>query len=353
MRSILFFFFAAMPVLCLSQQGIDSIFSNAKITGAQIMYVDNGRQQPHYYGKPNADEPGKVNGTTVFQAASLSKVVMAYITLRLLDKKLIALDTPLYHYYPYERIKKDEAAKKITARMVLQHTTGFPNWAANPISKQWAGAELSTGFTPGSSWSYSGEGFMFLQFAVEKILKKSLEKIAADEVFGPLQMRSSSFLWRPSFTEDGAYGHNKNGELTGRPEAFLPGAAYSLLTTAADYSLFLQAVIDGRGLSKSTQQLMQHDMVPVRKKDSVLSEAGSHVSWALGMGIQRNEAGTAIWHWGDNGDFKSFFMAFPATHKSLVYFTNSENGLTVMPQLLTYYFGRHTWWALQWLDRDF
>ncbi len=353
MKQILFPLIFLLPLYSFSQQGIDTIFSNASIAGAQIMYVDNGIQQPHYYGKPNADEPEKITGTTVFQAASLSKVVMAYITLRLLDKKLIALDTPLYRYYPYERIKKDEAAKKITARMVLQHTTGFPNWATNPISKEWAGSALSTRFTPGSSWSYSGEGFMFLQFAVEKILKKSLEKIAADEVFIPLQMRSSSFLWRPSYTDDGAYGHNKNGELTGRPEAFLPGAAYSLLTTAEDYNRFLQAVISGKGLTKTTHQLMLNDMVSVKKKDSSLSEAGSHVSWALGLGIQRNEAGTSIWHWGDNGDFKCFFMAFPATHKSLVYFTNSENGLTVLPQLLNYYFGNHTWWALQWLDRDF
>jgi CubicO group peptidase (beta-lactamase class C family) len=346
-------FLFMLPLRLFCQQGIDTLFQNAKITGVQMVITNKNITQTHYYGKPNTDETNSITGATVFQAASLSKVVMAFITLWLVERNLIALDTPLYRYYRYERIKNDEAAKKITARMVLQHTTGFPNWATNPISKQWAGTALSTGFIPGSAWSYSGEGFMFLQFAVEKILNQSLEKIATEEVFSPLQMGSSSFLWRPSFTADGAYGHNKNGELTGRPEAFLPGAAYSMLTTAADYNRFLQAVIIGQGLSKPTHQLMLNDMVSVKKKDSSLSEAGSHISWALGLGILRNEAGTAIWHWGDNGDFKCFFMAYPATHKSLVYFTNSENGLTVMPQLLNYYFGKHTWWALQWLDRDF
>lgn len=342
-----------LPFCSFAQPAIDTVFSNAKIAGVQISSSSNGVTQTHFYGKPNAGKPGLVTAATVFQAASLSKIVMAYITMRLADRKLISLDTPLSHYYTYSRIKNDTAAQRITARMVLQHSTGFPNWAANPLSKQWVSSPLGTSFTPGSSWSYSGEGFMYLQFAVEKILKKSLENIATDEVFGPLQMHSSSFLWRPSFNEDGAYGHDKDGALTGRPEAFLPGAAYSLLTTAGDYHRFLQAVINGEGLSKKAQQLMLTDSISVRKKDSPLSEAGSHISWALGLGIQRNEAGTALWHWGDNGDFKCFFMAFPAKHKSLVYFTNSENGLTVMPQVLNYYFGNHTWWALQWLDNDF
>jgi len=273
--------------------------------------------------------------------------------MKMADRKEISLDEPLRNYFTYDRIIADTPARQITARMVLHHQTGLPNWAANPTSKQWFTAALKTNFTPGSSWSYSGEGFMYLQYAVESIWKQSLEKIARQEVFIPLHMVSSSFLWQPSFETTGAYGHNSKEELTGRNEPFFAAAAYSMLTTAADYNNFLQALVSGKGLSKAGHKLMFTDTVNVKKQYKPLSEAGSHISWALGLGIQRNELGTAIWHWGDNGDFKCFFMAFPEKGSSMVYFANSGNGLTVMPAVLDYYFGKHTWWALQWLEKDF
>jgi CubicO group peptidase (beta-lactamase class C family) len=340
------------PAIFSQQPALDSIFSRAKIAGAQLVVSDKGKEQAYYYGKPAAGEPGNVNGNTVFQAASLSKVILAYIVMRMVDKKMMALDTPLCKYYTYDRTRNDPAAQQITARMLLHHTSGFPNWAANPVSKEWAGSVLSTSFPPGSSWLYSGEGFMYLQFAVESIYKASLEKIAHDEVFQPLHMFSSSFLWRPSFDMDGAWGHDKQGNQTTRPEAFLPAAAYSLLTTAGDYNHFLQAVMNGTGLNAATHRLMLGDTVRVQKTDRMWNDTLRHINWALGLGIQQNEDGVSIWHWGDNGDYTSFFMAFPAQQKSMVYFANSANGLTVMNSLLDFCFGKKTWWAIHWLNSD-
>jgi len=352
MKKRIYFFFLT-PLFSFSQGNLDTIFKNAAIPGVQLVFTENSKTQSHYYGRLNAEERGSVNGSTVFQAASLSKCVLAYIVLRLAGKKIIALDTPLSRYYTYDRIKTDAAARQITARMVLQHTTGFPNWAYNPMSKEWAKSVLETKQTPGKFFSYSGEGFMYLQLAVESLLNQSLEKIALREVFMPLNMKSSSFLWQARFNNSGAYGHNKAGEVTGRTEYFLPAAAYSLLTTAADYSIFVQALMDGRGLSPAMHKQLFTDTISIRKKDTIAGEAGSHISWGLGVGIQRSEPGTAIWHWGDNGDFKSFFIGFPALRKSLVYFSNGENGLEVLPKVLDYYFGKQNWWCLRWLKKEF
>ncbi len=351
MKYIYCYLLVLLPCLCIAQKTLDSIFLQGKVTGVQIVAVDHNQRRAYYYG--NADESVKVDSATVFQAASLSKAVLAYIVLKMVDRNEMSLDEPLRNYYKYDRINADTAAWQITARMVLHHQTGFPNWAANPVSKQWFTSALKTTFKPGSSWSYSGEGFMYLQYAVESIWKQSLEKIARQEVFMPLQMTSTSFLWHPSFDATGAYGHNAKEESTGRNEPFFAAAAYSMLTTAADYNSFLQALVSGQGLSKTAHQLLLSDLVNVVKPGKKANEATNHISWALGVGIQRNESGTAIWHWGDNGDFKSFFMAFPQKKQSIVYFTNSHNGLTVMPAVLNYYFGPQTWWALRWLDKDF
>lgn len=333
-------------------QSLNSVLKNANITGAQIVFEKKGKQQSFNYGKNNADETTAVTAASVFQAASLSKVVLAFITLKLYDRKVLSLDTPLLHYFDYKRIKKDTNAAKITARMVLHHLSGLPNWADNPSSKSWGGSALKTKNIPGTKWSYSGEGFMFLQFTIEHLLKRSLEDIAATEVFKPLQMNSSSFTWQSKFEATGTYGHNKAGGSNGRPEFFSPSGAYSLLTTATDFTIFLQALLNGTGLSKASHQMMFNDTVTVINKAST-DTAAKHIFWGLGIGIQQNEKGTAIWHWGDNEDYKCFFMAFTKTKESIVYFSNSENGLNVIDKILTSYFGKQNWWAVKWLNKAF
>ncbi|MGC4099949.1 serine hydrolase domain-containing protein [Ferruginibacter sp.] len=354
MRSFLIYLFLLVPFFSNGQQkNLDSIFKNAKVTGVQLLYSDNGKQQAFNYGKQKAGEKALINSASIFQAASLSKVVLAYISLKLYDRHILSLDTPLYHYYTYERIKNDTAAQKITARMVLHHLSGLPNWAGNPLSKTWINSALKTKSTPGSNWGYSGEGFMFLQFTIQNLLKQSLQQIAQQEVFAPLQMRSSSFIWQPGFEKNAVYGHDKEEQVTGRAEFFLPAGAYSLLTTATDYTKFLQAVMNGTGLSATTYQMMLNDTVSVKPANRSVSNAADHIFWGLGIGIQQNELGKAIWHWGDNDDFKCFFMAFPGKKQSLVYFTNSENGLKVTTQLLEHFFGKQNWWAIKWLDTDF
>jgi CubicO group peptidase (beta-lactamase class C family) len=333
-----------------SQPGLDSIIRKHGVAGVQVSFVKKGKERGYVFGYSNADTKQKVTPSTVFQAASLSKVVLAYITLRLVDKKQLALDTPLIRYYAYSRIKDDSPAQKITARMVLHHATGFPNWATNPLTKAWRTTPLATRFEPGTAWSYSGEGFIFLQLAIEAVLKQSLESIAVKEVFKPLQMRYSSFVWQPRFKKTAAYEHNRDSEVKERPEFFLPGGAYSLMTTAHDYQLFVQAMASGKGLTAATYKLLLQDAVPVK---ATSDSASTHISWSLGVGKLQNEKGTAFWHWGDNGNFKCFFLVYPSTGSSLVCLTNSEAGLSLMQPLFEHFFGKASWWVVPWLEKAF
>ena len=218
--------------------------------------------------------------------------------------------------------------------MVLNHTTGWPNWAQNPLQKAWGTSTLKTQFEPGTKWSYSGEGFVFLQLAIQSILKKDFQSIATERVFKPLAMKNSSFIWEERFTETATYGFNIKNEPTERGEFFLPNAAFSLLTTATDYSLFIKAL-----LKKQLSALLTNE-VPTNAK---------HLFWGLGVGIQKNELGKMVWHWGDNGDYKTFFMVNPEKEQIMVCFTNSINGLKLMKPLANAYFGKATWYAADWL----
>lgn len=326
-----------------SQQPIDSLIKANQITGAQITFVNKEKTTHSFSGFSDLDEKLKVNEQTIFQAASLSKVVLAYICLEMNSKNLLDLDKPLFNYFAYNRLNSDLNAQKITARMVLTHTSGLPNWAENPLSKAWGTSALKTNLEPGTKWQYSGEGFVFLQLAIQQILKKDLQQIADEWVFKPLFMKNSSFIWQSRFADVAAYGYNSKAEMTDRSEFFLPNAAFSLYTTSADYAKFLSAML------KKHFKLLANEVVGVNDPAKPNTNA-ENIFWSLGIGIQKNELGTAFWHWGDNGDFKSFFISYPEQQKTLVCFTNSTNGLALMQPLFNQYFGKATWFACKWLQ---
>lgn len=322
---------------------IDKLKSDNKVTGLQLVWINKDETSTYTFGSAFTGVHEKVNVSTIFEAASLSKVVLAYITMQLAAEKKINLDTPLFRYFDYPRMKNDKDSKKITARMVLNHTTGWPNWTQNPMQKAWGNSILKTQFTPGTKWTYSGEGFVYLQLAIQSILNKDFQSIANERVFKPLGMKNSSFIWEERFADWATYGHNSKNEPTGRTEYFLPNAAFSLLTTATDYSLFLTHLAKKYLPTMLTAPISLYDPI---KPDSNAKQ----LSWGLGLGIQKNELGKMAWHWGDNGDYKTFFIILPEKQQMLVCFTNSINGLKLMKPLANHFFGKATWYAANWLD---
>jgi CubicO group peptidase (beta-lactamase class C family) len=139
-------------------------------------------------GLKNAQKQDLIDGETIFEAASLSKPVFTYGILKLVENGKLDLDKPLAEYLCYADIKNDERINAITARMVLTHTSGFPNWRPKNES-------LKIYFQPGERFSYSGEGFLYLQKVVEHISGLSLEEYTQKNVFIPLGMTHSSFIW--------------------------------------------------------------------------------------------------------------------------------------------------------------
>lgn len=131
-----------------------------------------------------------VRPDTVFQAASLTKPVAAYLALRLADRGVLDLDRPLWSILPHPQLEADPRARQITARHVLSHTTGLPNWGDG---------KLETRFLPGERFGYSGEGFVWLQKTVEKLTGTPLAELARREVFAPLGMTRSSLVWEEGF----------------------------------------------------------------------------------------------------------------------------------------------------------
>jgi CubicO group peptidase (beta-lactamase class C family) len=295
------------------------------VTGLSVaVTADTGIVWSRGFGIRSTETGTAVDTATVFEAASLSKPVFAYAFLQLVDEGRFDLDTPIAEYYEYEAITYDERGSEITPRMVLTHSPGFPNWRPR-------GGQLTIDFEPGSKFSYSGEGFVYLQRAVMDVTGESLDQLASRLVFEPLEMRSSSYLWHEGFDETIALPHGSDGEVRrkSRPQSGHGNAAASLHTTAPDFARFLSAVMIGARLSDSTAIAMLLPQIDV----------DTNVTWGLGIGLQDNEYGRGLWHWGDNTGYKAYTLSYPKRGVGVVWFTNSENGHAILDGMLGLIFG--------------
>jgi len=308
---------------------ITQLIDSARIPGLSIALIrDNKVVYSKGYGLTKADSTQRVTSSTIFEAASLSKPVFAYAVLQLVEEGLLNLDNPLYEYLPYPDVAADERYQKITARLVLSHRSGFPNWR-----KKRASSELAMSFAPGERFGYSGEGFVYLQKVVEKITGKPINEIMIERVLKPLAMTNSSYVWLPAFDTHVAQPHDESGEPQTKYKPTQANMAYSLHTTADDYARFIQAILTDKGLKAATidQMLTPQSQLPTRFSGDTLS---STLNWGLGLGLERLPRDTYFWHWGDNGAFKCYVTGNHARKDAVVYFTNSSNGLDIADLIL-------------------
>lgn len=314
---------------------------SAEIPGMSLALVEGGRiALLEARGVRDVSTADPVGPETVFQAASLSKPVFAYLVFRLFEEGLLDLDVPLAEYLPNSRLDHDERYRKITARMTLSHSSGLPNWGGTP---------LQIDFEPGERFQYSGEGYVYLQQVVEKRAGESLEALARRHVFGPLGMSHSSYVWQESFESTAAAGHDRHGRS--RPQSKQDAnAAASLYTTASDYARFVAALMSGTGLSEESRKEMLRPQVAARGWGGGPAEAQERIFWALGWGIQKDQAGDIFWHWGDQGIYRCLVAMDLSSEKAFVYFTNSNNGLAIGADWLEN-LGKEPW-AMEFLGYD-
>jgi CubicO group peptidase (beta-lactamase class C family) len=264
---------ASLPSSDAIDARVRALMADTKANGLAIAVIDDGRvTYVQAYGRRNAaGEPLRTD--TVMYGASLTKTVMAYTTMTLVDERILDLDTPLGDYLdrplvsygegqahlakygPYRDLAGDERWRTITARMALTHSTGFHNfWFIEPDQK------LRIHFDPGSRYSYSGEGFSLLQFAIEHgAMSKRLGldvKELTNAIFSRLGMTRTSLQWRPDFRPNLADGWNDKGEPQEHDERSNVRVAGSMDTTIDDLSKFIAALVRAEGLSEASHAEM-------------------------------------------------------------------------------------------------
>jgi len=299
---------------------LENVMDSANIPALSIAIIEKNRVTDYSLGVTNVESKELIDNNTIFEAASLTKPITSYCAMRFVEEGKLDLDTPLYKYLEYEPIEYDERYKLITSRMIMSHTSGFPNWRRfNEDGK------LDIKFTPGERYSYSGEGIVYLQRVMEKILDKRIDTIINDFVFEPLNMVNSSMIFPD--TKNFTVGHDINENPQAKTQPNLPNGAATLHTTACDYSKFLLEIVNPKYIDKSVINKMLIPQVNISQTDSSLF-------FGLGIALHVNDGDTLFWHWGSNLYSRGFFIMSNSTHKGFVYFANTAMGLSIVDRMI-------------------
>ena len=281
-----------------------------------------------------------VDERTLFEAASVSKPVFACAVMQLVDRGVLALDTPLTKYTPVRILTGDPRLDLITARHILSHTSGLPNHRSGDDP-------LRIHFTPGEKFEYSGEGYWYLQSVITHLLGKvdtrtcaefeaGLSQCSTDfgsymkaNVLVPYGMPTSTYEWSDAIERRVALRHDTAGKELPTPkpngvEAGRYGAMGGLRTTALELSNFLIEVMAPRASSRfRLSSAARREMV----RPHVTIDAAK--SWALGWEVNRTPNGTLIRHQGGHPGVQAFAAASIEKRSGYAILTNSENGWKV------------------------
>jgi CubicO group peptidase (beta-lactamase class C family) len=318
------------------RQAISAAAQKYKIPGIAAAWIANSALRGiEVSGVRDVNSNAPVTPNTVFEAGALGEPLYAYSVLLLAADGRFNPGTPLPNYLPppYVRYLDATSASPVTeplyeplfnqvsAIRVMNHTSGLPDWARNK-HMFWASP-------PGKKWSYSSEGYLYLQKALENFTGESFSDFVARNVLGPARMAHSSFVWRDVDSGDRAVGYDRNGAPLAAQHYARPAATATLTTSIRDYEQFVRLL-----LSSAPAQRAHESAVSLMIGSTVAVDDPVPFSWGLGMALEKKGDDVFFFHRDKSAGFASFLLANRKTGNALVILTNSGNGLEAVPDIV-------------------
>jgi CubicO group peptidase (beta-lactamase class C family) len=297
------------------------------------------------YGVRDAMSHEPLTPDSVMTAASLTKVAFAVMVLQLVKEEVLDLDRPVVEYLPkplpdyalYRDLASDRRYEQITLRMLLDHTSGLPNWRRFTDEKM-----LRIYFPPGSRFAYSGEGIALAQLIVETVTGKSIEELMRERIFQPLGMTRTSMVWQPQFERDYANAYDEQGISLGPQRRRRADAAGSMQTTLRDYARFVNAVMGGELLDDKWTAAMLSPQIritsahefPTLATETTSANESIRLSYGLGWGLYWSPYGKAFFKEGHDDGWQHYVVCFAQPGTGILIMTNSSNGENAYGSLL-------------------
>jgi CubicO group peptidase (beta-lactamase class C family) len=298
-----------------------------KVPTLGIGIIKEGKlQQVNVFGEIKKGITAPYN--TIFNVASLTKPITAMVALKLVSLGKWNLDEPICKYWIDPDVSNDKNFKILTTRHILSHQTGFSNWRGNNKD-----GKLHFEFEPGTKYQYSGEGFEYLRKALEAKFHKSLNELASELIFKPLQMTDTKYFWdNKTDSSRFAIGYDEKGVEYEIEKNKIANAADNLLTTVEDYGKFLVSILNHEGLTETVFD------------DMVSHQVGTKKDKYFGLGFELYDFGKgeyAISHGGADKGCQTIVFVLPKTKQGLIIFTNVDDGYKVYEKLLTHYLAEY------------
>ena len=349
------------PAVAHFQQTFDTVLSQHKIVGGAFGFEHAGDPATEFYFGDARRGTQKVDARTAYNWASITKTLTAISILQLRDRGLLSLDDPAVRYVPELRQVHDTfgPVDAITIRMLLNHSAGFRNptwpWDCDATPKcdwqafeptRWSQVEAMLPFTdvafrPGSRWSYSNVGYVFLGQIIERLTGDDYEVYVTKNILMPLGMTSSYFDKAPYFLEpDVSESFLRAGDtITPQPFNFDSGITVSNsglkapLSDMLKYERFLigdpHKPIYDLVLKRSSLDEAWNGTLPTGGADMPTSYTGGPGGTVPMMGLgffTLNVNGHRyVYHDGDQGGFTAELMIDPDRHSGSIVMSNTTD----------------------------
>ncbi|QWF16330.1 serine hydrolase domain-containing protein [Lysobacter capsici] len=324
--------------------------------GLAIAVVDRGRVvRVRSYGSRNAQgQPLRTD--TVMYGASLTKAAFGYFVAQLVDEGRLDLDKPIADYLdrplpdypdedryaPWSNLAGDDRWRKLTARHLLTHSSGFANFFFLE-----ADGKLQFHFDPGTRYGYSGDGLILLQFVIERGLGIDLGEAMRERVFAPLGMRDTSMIWQPRFAANLADGWRADGAAEPHDERGRVRAAGSMDTSIDDMARFAAGLVRGAGLSKAMRAELARPQLPITTRSQFptlqpeLSAAQRRADLAAGLGVIafRGPRGAGFMKGGHDDSTANTLVCIERGQRCVVILSNDVRAEAAFPKLVEFVLG--------------
>lgn len=343
---------------------VGAIMARTHAKGMAVAVIDHGKVgYVHAYGIRNG-KGDPLTAQTIMYGASLTKTVFAYTVLQLVDQGKLNLDTPIKDdldnplpsygpdpvfpdkYGPYKDLAGDPRWQKITPRMCLTHSTGFSNfWFIEPDQK------LHIHTDPGTHYSYSGEGFILLQFAIEHGRKTQGLGLDVGSLtnanFDRLRMTRTSLVWRDAFAENVSDGWNDKGEVQEHDRRSKVRVAGSMDTTISDFAIFADTLVRGDGLSaashaeitKAGLHIATAHQFPPFLPDLRMSEQRKDLYAGLGVVVFDGPQGHGYYKGGHDGQTANTMVCIESSQRCVVILSNDVRSEAGFAELVRFVLG--------------
>ncbi len=324
----------------------------AVIEAGQVVYCQS------YGVRKAAGDPLETD--SIMYGASLTKTAFAYYVMQLVDAGKIELDRPLYQYLksplpsypaqekyaPWRDLAGDARWRSITARHVLTHSTGFANFAfLEPDGK------LRFHFDPGSRYAYSGEGFILLQFVIERGLGIDVGEAMQRQVFDRLHMPHSSLIWRTSYANNLADGWRVDGSVEPHDERSSVRAAGSMDSTITDMAHFAAGLVQGVGLTSAAHTAMLSRQLAIHTASQFPSlqaelpadnfaDRAANFAAGLGVIVFDGPQGRGFMKGGHNDSTGNMMLCLQRDQRCVVILANDVRAEAAFPKLVEFVLGK-------------